>query len=122
MGTSAAVLYSLYSVVGIDGGDFRAVESLYFETAGVTITLILLGKSLEAVSKGKTSESIKKLMGLQPKTATVLHEGMEQEIPIEKVEEGDVVLVRPGEKFPVDGEVLNGHSAIDESMLTGDRP
>ncbi|PKL05852.1 MAG: copper-translocating P-type ATPase [Spirochaetae bacterium HGW-Spirochaetae-9] len=120
MGTSAAVLYSVYSVFGIAGGDFRAVESLYFETAGVIITLILLGKSLEAVTKGRTSESIKKLMGLQPKTATVIQNGVEVEIPIGEVEEGDIIRVRPGEKIPVDGEVVSGRTAVDESMLTGE--
>jgi Cu+-exporting ATPase len=120
MGTSAAFLYSLYSVFQIGSGDFKAVESLYFETAGVIITLILLGKSLEAVTKGRTSESIKKLMGLAPKTATVVHDGAEIEIPIDEVESGDVVMVRPGEKIPVDGEVLSGHTAIDESMITGE--
>ena len=120
MGTSAAVLYSLYAVFGIMNGEFHLVESLYFETAGVIITLILLGKTLEAISKGKTSESIKKLMGLQPKTATVLHDGAEIEIPIGEVEAGDVVMVRPGERVPVDGEVLTGRTSIDESMLTGE--
>ncbi len=120
MGTSAAVLYSIYSVFGIAGGNFRAVESLYFETAGVIITLILLGKSLEAVTKGRTSESIKKLMGLQPKTATVVQDGVEVEIPIDEVEAGDIIRVRPGEKIPVDGEVVTGRSAVDESMLTGE--
>jgi Cu+-exporting ATPase len=96
------------------------VESLYFETAGVIITLILLGKSLEAVTKGRTSESIKKLMGLQPKTATVLQNGVEVEIPIDEVEAGDIIRVRPGEKIPVDGEVVTGRTAVDESMLTGE--
>ncbi len=120
MGTSAAFLYSVYSVFQIGTGDFKAVESLYFETAGVIITLILLGKSLEAVTKGRTSESIKKLMGLAPKTATVVHDGAEIEIPIDEVEAGDVILVRPGEKIPVDGEVASGHSAVDESMITGE--
>ncbi len=120
MGTSAAVLYSVYSVFGIASGDFRAVESLYFETAGVIITLILLGKSLEAVTKGRTSESIKKLMGLQPTTATVVQNGVDVEIPIDEVETGDIIRVRPGEKIPVDGTVLSGRSAVDESMLTGE--
>jgi Cu+-exporting ATPase len=120
MGTSAAVLYSAYSVFGIAGGNFRAVESLYFETAGVIITLILLGKSLEAVTKGRTSESIKKLMGLQPKTATVIQNGAEVELPIGEVEEGDIIRVRPGEKIPIDGEVVGGRTAVDESMLTGE--
>jgi P-type Cu+ transporter len=120
MGTSAAILYSLYSVVGIANGDFKAVNSLYFETAGVIITLILLGKSLEAVSKGRTSESIKKLMGLQPKTATVIQNGAEIELPIEEVEEGDLILVKPGERIPLDGEIVSGRTSIDESMLTGE--
>jgi|GEM_PF-9161 len=120
VGTSAAVVYSLYSTWRIWRGNMHAVEELYFETAGVIITLILLGKSLEAVSKGKTSEAIKKLMGLAPKTATVIQDGKETEIPIDEVEIGDVILVRPGEKIPVDGEIIEGHTAIDESMLTGE--
>ena len=120
MGTSAAVAYSMYGVVNILNGDFRFVESLYFETAGIIITLILLGKTLEAISKGKTSESIKRLMGLQPKTATIIKDGGEIEIPIAEVEKGDTVMVRPGEKIPVDGEILTGRTSIDESMITGE--
>ncbi|HWQ29491.1 MAG TPA: heavy metal translocating P-type ATPase [Negativicutes bacterium] len=120
MGTSAAVLYSLYSTYRISIGDFKYVEDLYFETAGVIITLILLGKSLEAVSKGRTSEAIKKLMGLTPKTAIVLHDEKEIEIPIEEVEVNDIIVVKPGSKIPVDGEVMEGLTAIDESMLTGE--
>ncbi|WFR57047.1 heavy metal translocating P-type ATPase [Anaerocolumna sp. AGMB13025] len=120
MGTTAAVLYSIYSVFRIASGEFGHVEDLYFETAGVIITLILLGKSLEAVSKGKTSEAIKKLMGLAPKTAIVIKDGKEMEMPIEEVEAGDILLVKPGEKIPVDGEVLEGSSSVDESMLTGE--
>jgi P-type Cu+ transporter len=120
MGTTAAVLYSLYSAYRIYTGHFINVEELYFETAGVIITLILLGKSLEAVSKGRTSEAIKKLMGLAPKTATVIQGDKEIEIPIEEVEVGDIILVKPGEKIPVDGEVVEGLTAIDESMLTGE--
>ncbi len=120
MGTSAAIGYSLYSIYRITIGDFIYVEDLYFETAGVIITLILLGKSLEAVSKGRTSEAIKKLMGLSPKTAIVLHGEVEMEIPIEEVEVGDIVVVKPGSKIPVDGEVVEGHSSVDESMLTGE--
>lgn len=120
IGTSAAVLYSLYSTYRIATGDFKAMEGLYFETAGVIITLILLGKSLEAVSKGKTSEAIKKLMGLAPKTAIIIQDGKEIEIPIEEVEVGDVILVKPGDKIPVDGEVLEGLTSVDESMLTGE--
>lgn len=120
IGTSAALIYSFYSTYQIAAGNFNAVEGLYFETAGVIITLILLGKSLEAVSKGKTSEAIKKLMGLAPKTAIVIHDGAEIEVPIDEVEIGDVILVKPGDKIPVDGEVVEGHTSIDESMLTGE--
>ncbi len=120
IGTSAAIIYSLYSTFQIASGNFGAVEGLYFETAGVIIILILLGKLLEAVSKGKTSEAIKKLMGLAPKTAIVIHNGKEIETPIEEVEINDVILVKPGDKIPVDGIVLEGHTAIDESMLTGE--
>lgn len=120
MGTSAALLYSFYSTYRISIGDFMFVEDLYFETAGVIITLILLGKSLEAVSKGKTSEAIKKLMGLAPKSAIIVQDGQEIEIPIEEVEVGDIILVKPGEKLPVDGVVIEGYTSIDESMLTGE--
>jgi Cu+-exporting ATPase len=120
IGTSAAVVYSGYNVWQIAAGEFAAVDSLYFETAGVIITLILLGKSLEAVSKGRTSEAIKKLMGLAPKTATIIQDGAEKEIPIDEVEIGDLLLVKPGAKIPVDGEITDGHTAIDESMLTGE--
>ena len=120
MGTSAAILYSIYSTVEIAIGNFKAVNDLYFETAGVIITLILLGKSLEAVSKGRTSEAIKKLMGLSPKTAIVLHGEVEMEIPIEEVEVGDILVVKPGSKIPVDGEVTEGYTSIDESMITGE--
>lgn len=120
MGTTAAFLYSLYSTYRIVVGDFNAVNNLYFETAGVIITLILLGKTLESVSKGKTSEAIKKLMGLTPKTAIVIQDGKEVEMPIEEVEVGDIILVKPGEKIPVDGNVLEGLTSIDESMLTGE--
>lgn len=120
IGTTAAVVYSLYSTYKIYTGNFMYVEDLYFETAGVIITLILLGKSLEAVSKGRTSEAIKKLMGLAPKTAVVIQDDKEIEIPIEEVEVGDIILVKPGEKIPVDGEVVDGLTSIDESMLTGE--
>ena len=120
IGTAAAVLYSIYSTVRIALGDVMAVKNLYFETAAVILTLIMLGKTLETVSKGKTSQAIKKLMGLAPKTATVVHEGEETEIAISEVEVGDVVRVRPGEKVPVDGEVIDGYTSVDESMLTGE--
>lgn len=120
MGTSAAVIYSLYSTFRIYNGHFVSVDDLYFETAGVIITLILLGKFLESVSKGRTSEAIKKLMGLTPKRAIIIQDNKEIEIPIEEVEVGDLLLVRPGEKIPVDGEVIEGNTSVDESMLTGE--
>ena len=120
MGTTAALIYSLYSTWQIYQGNMGFVEGLYFETAGVIITLILLGKSMEAVSKGRTSEAIKKLMGLAPKTATVIKNGKEIEISIDDVEENDIVLVKPGAKIPVDGDITEGFTSVDESMLTGE--
>lgn len=120
MGTSAAIVYSLYAMYQIFQGNHDAVEGLYFETAGVIITLILLGRSLEALSKGRTSEAIKKLMGLAPKTAVVIRDGKEYQVPIDEVQIGHVILVKPGEKIPVDGVVLEGNTSIDESMLTGE--
>lgn len=121
VGTTAAVLYSLWNTFQIIKGNFMAVDALYFETAGVIITLILLGKTLESRAKGRTSEAIKKLMGLQPKTAIIIDkEGTEREIPIDDVEINDIILVKPGAKIPVDGIVISGHSAVDESMLTGE--
>ncbi len=120
IGTSAAVLFSIYNTYRIANGDFGAVEGLYYETAGVIIALILLGKSFEAVSKGKTSEAIKKLMGLAPKTAIVIQDEKEIEVPIDEVEIGDLIIVKPGEKIPVDGVVIEGMTSIDEAMLTGE--
>ncbi|MDR1825810.1 MAG: heavy metal translocating P-type ATPase [Bifidobacteriaceae bacterium] len=120
VGTGAAVVYSLVEVARVIGGQGEAAENLYFETAGVIISLILLGKSLEAVSKGRTGEAIKKLMQLAPKTATVIIDGQERELPISDVEVGDLVVVKPGGKVPVDGQVTDGHTAMDESMLTGE--
>ena len=120
VGTTAAVAYSVYNMFLIMSGDHMAVDSLYFETAGVIIALILLGKTLEAVSKGRTSEAIKKLMGLAPKTALVIINGEEKELPIDEVQVGDIIVVKPGGKIPVDGKVTEGHSAVDESMLTGE--
>ena len=119
MGTSAAYFYSLYNVFFQDVPE-GMMKDLYFEAAVVIITLILLGKYLEAVAKGKTSEAIKKLMGLQAKTARVLRDGVETSIPIEEVEIGDTVIVKPGERVPVDGIIVEGNSALDESMLTGE--
>jgi Cu+-exporting ATPase len=120
MGTSAAILYSGYSTWRIAQGSFGAVKELYFETAGVILTLILLGKSLESVSKGRTSQAIKKLMNLAPKTAIVVQGDREVELPVAEVEVGDIIRVRPGEKVPVDGDVVTGATSIDESMLTGE--
>ena len=118
MGTSAAYFYSVFQA--IQHGDAHHHAQLYFETSAVLITLILLGKYFEAKAKGRSSEAIKKLMGLQAKTAVVMREGVEKEIPLEDVLVDDVILVKPGEKIPVDGELLVGSTAVDESMLTGE--
>ena len=120
VGTSAAFLYSVFGMYKIVTGDTSYAMHLYFEAAVTILTLITLGKYLEAISKGKTSEAIKKLMGLAPKTATIIREGNEIVIPIDEVVVGDIILVKPGEKLPVDGEVIEGSTAIDESMLTGE--
>jgi len=120
VGTSAAGLYSLYAVYQIAHGRFSFAEHLYFETAGVIIALVLLGKLLEAVSKGKTREAVMRLMKLRPKTAAVIRGGMEAELPISEVAAGDIIIVRPGGQIPVDGVVVEGAAAIDESMLTGE--
>ena len=123
VGTTAAFLYSLYGTYRIaTGGELghEYVMHLYYESAATILALITLGKYLEARSKGRTSEAIKKLMGLAPKTATVIREGKEVTIPLEEVIVGDLVLVKPGEKLPVDGEVIEGTTAIDEAMLTGE--
>lgn len=114
LGTSAAFLYSLPVTLGLLPGH------VYFETAAVIIVLIKLGKLLEVRAKGRTSEAIKKLMGLRAKSARIIREGQEMEVPVEDVIVGDVVIVRPGEKIPVDGVVVEGRSAVDESMLTGE--
>lgn len=118
MGTSAAYFYSVYQAI-IHAGSPHAAH-LYFETSAVLITLIVLGKLFEAKAKGRSSEAIKKLMGLQAKTAVVLRNGIETEVPLEEVAIGDTIFVKPGEKIPVDGEVLEGTTAVDESMLTGE--
>ncbi|WP_460269858.1 heavy metal translocating P-type ATPase [Bacillus sp. NEAU-Y102] len=119
LGTSAAYFYSVYlSIQSI--GSSEHMTDLYFETSAVLITLIILGKLFEAKAKGRSSEAIKKLMGLQAKTATVVRDGTEIKILIEEVVADDIVYVKPGEKIPVDGEIVEGKSAIDESMLTGE--
>ena len=120
LGTSAAYFYSLYLAFEWMNAGSVGEPELYFEASAVIITLILLGKLFEVRAKGKTSQAIQKLLGLQAKTARVVRDGMEQEIPIEEVLEGDKIIVRPGEKIPVDGEIIEGQSAIDESMLTGE--
>ena len=116
LGTSAAYLYSLAGVLFPGAG----VTGLYFETSAILITLILLGKLLEAKAKGRTSEAIEKLLGLQPKTARVVRGEREVDVPVEQVQVGDIVVVRPGEKIPVDGVVVEGESSVDESMITGE--
>jgi Cu+-exporting ATPase len=119
IGSSAAFLYSL--VVTVFPGAFpENLRSLYYEAVGVIITLILLGRLFEARAKAGTGEAIRRLIGLQPRTARVIRDGVEVEIPVEEVAVGDLVAVRPGEKIPVDGEVVEGHSAVDESMVTGE--
>ncbi|MGM0863147.1 MAG: heavy metal translocating P-type ATPase [Bacillota bacterium] len=119
LGTSAAYFYSVFLAYQSIGSGMHMVE-LYFETSAILITLIILGKLFEAKAKGRSSEAIKKLMGLQAKTATVERDGNEVEIPLEDVVTGDIVYIKPGEKVPVDGEVIEGRSALDESMITGE--
>lgn len=119
LGTSAAYFYSLYLSLSSIGNE-RHDTDLYYETSAVLITLIILGKWFESKAKGRSSEAIRKLMGLQAKTATVLRDGKEQMVPLEEVIVGDIVYVKPGEKVPVDGEIVEGRSALDESMLTGE--
>jgi len=120
IGTSSAFIYSAYNTIMIIYGSLEAVHSLYFETAGVIITLVLLGKYLEAVAKGKTNEAITKLMELAPKTALVIRDNEEIEIPAEDIVIGDIIFVKPGEKIPVDGTVVEGSTSVDESMLSGE--
>lgn len=120
LGTSAAYFYSLYVTLEWNRMGGQHQPEMYYETSAVLITLILLGKLFEALAKGRSSEAIKTLMGLQAKTALVIRDGQESIIPIEQVIPGDVLLVKPGEKIPVDGDVIEGHSTVDESMLTGE--
>ncbi|PSA94808.1 copper-translocating P-type ATPase [Bacillus atrophaeus] len=119
LGTTAAYVYSLYLTIQSLGAHGHT-DGLYYETSAILLTLILLGKRFEAKAKGRSSDAIKKLMKLQAKTATVVREGQEQIIPIEDVMTGDLVYVKPGERIPVDGEVTEGRSAVDESMITGE--
>lgn len=120
IGTLAAFIYGIYAIYKIIGGNHEFAMHLYFESAAVILTLITLGKYLEALSKGKTSQAIKALMDLAPKTAMVERNGKQLEISLEEVVTGDIVVVKPGEKLPVDGEVIEGTTSVDESMLTGE--
>lgn len=120
LATTAAFVYSLYGVYHIILGHSHHAHMLYFESVAVILTLITLGKYFETLSKGRTSDAIQKLVKLSAKEATVIRDGVEQAVAIEDVRVGDLILVKPGEKIPVDGSVVSGHSAIDESMLTGE--
>ena len=122
LGTTAAYAYSVFLTLrwALQPDVGHHIPDLYFETSAILITLILLGKLLEALAKGRTSEAIKSLMKLQAKTALVVRDGVEQLIPVEQVAIGDTVIIKPGEKVPVDGVVLDGRSSVDESMLTGE--
>ena len=128
IGSGAAIVYGIYAIfkigIGFGHGDMETVHSfmmdLYFESAGMILTLITLGKTLEARAKGKTSDAITKLMNLAPKTATVERDGVEQQIPVEQVQQGETLIVKAGESVPVDGVVLEGFSSVDESALTGE--
>jgi len=120
MGSSVAYVYSVAVLIGLTLGSHTLGHHVYFETSALIITLIVLGKLLEVRAKGQTSAAIKKLIGLQAKTARVVRKGEERDIPIAEVIKSDIVIVRPGEKIPVDGVVTEGHSAVDESMITGE--
>ena len=120
MGSSVAFAYSVVVAVALTVGSSAAGDHVYFETAALIITLIKLGKLLEVKAKGETSAAIRELMGLRAKSARVLRNGEEVDVPVDEVVPGDIVLVRPGERIPVDGEVLEGRSAVDESMITGE--
>ncbi len=128
IGSSAAIVYGIYAIykigIGFGHGDMATVHSfmmdLYFESAGMILTLITLGKTLEARAKGKTSDAITKLMNLAPKTATVERDGKELQVPVEEVQLGEILIVKAGESVPVDGIVIEGFSSVDVSALTGE--
>lgn len=120
LGTSAAYFYSIYMTFEWANAGGHHVPELYYETSSILITLIILGKLFEALAKGRTSEAIKTLMGLQAKTALIIRDGQEITVPVDEVIVGDLVIVKPGEKIPVDGLVMEGNSSVDESMLTGE--
>ena len=120
MGASAAIIYSLYATYMTITADPEYHMNLYFESAGTIITLILLGKLLEARTKGQTSSAIKKLIGLQPKKAKIIENGVEKEVLIENIKVGDIIVVKPGEKIAVDGKIVSGNTSVDEAMITGE--
>ena len=120
MGASAAIIYSLYATYMTITVDLEYHMNLYFESAGTIITLILLGKLLEARTKGQTSSAIKKLIGLQPKKAKIIENGAEKEVLIENIKVGDIIVVKPGEKIAVDGKIVSGNTSVDEAMITGE--
>ncbi|MFA5301052.1 MAG: HAD-IC family P-type ATPase, partial [Lutibacter sp.] len=120
VGTATAYFYSLINLILLSLGKTVSMESFYFEASAFILVFISLGKYLEAITKGKTSEAIKKLMGLQPKTAIIIKDGRELEIKISEVTVGDIVLVKPGQKIPVDGIVVDGYSGVDEKAITGE--
>ena len=120
LGTSAAILYSVWSTIRILAGEYHYVMHLYVESAAVILAFITLGKYFETLTKGRTSQAIQSLVALSPKVATVIRDGKEVEVPVEELQIGEVVFVRPGEKIPVDGVILSGESFVDESMITGE--
>lgn len=120
IGTTVSYFYSLYILIFDSTSLYYGMKNVYFEASSVIITLVLLGKYLELVAKGRTSKAIQKLIALKPKTARALREGAEIDLPIEEVLIGDIIIVKPGEQVPVDGVIIKGYSAVDESMLTGE--
>lgn len=120
LGTGAAYAFSVFVTIRIWQGSAWGMNNIYFESAAFILIFIFLGKFLEAYTKGKTSTAIKKLLSLKPKKATVIRDGKQKEIPVDEVKKGDTLVVKPGEKIPVDGEVVKGHSTVDESMVTGE--
>lgn len=120
LGTSAAILYSVWSTIRILGGEYHYVMHLYVESAAVILAFITVGKYFETLTKGRTSQAIQSLVALSPKVATVIRDGKEVEVPVEELQIGEVVFVRPGEKIPVDGVIISGESFVDESMITGE--
>ena len=120
LGTSAAILYSVWSTIRILAGEYHYVMHLYVESAAVILAFITVGKYFETLTKGRTSQAIQSLVALSPKVAIVIRDGKEVEVPVEELQIGEVVFVRPGEKIPVDGVIISGESFVDESMITGE--